>query len=224
MSILLISLSSSGVCDGATHSSVFSHLAQLSVEALNGVSRINKPPNLLRELDVLRFAQFSLQDFESCEVICAGDEDILDLPVFQIIQNGSPEFCAFIFANPHSEYRFSALKIDDNCYVNSIFNYLTLASNMVMERVHEHDRIHTLQRPVVSFTGFGKDFVGYLADCCVRNIHAINVLNMRLNIRGRHSLGVHRDDFTFDYFQDDTTNLTRLALLWALIPSYSVGN
>ena len=29
---------------------------------------------------------------ESCEVICAGNENILDLSVFQIIQHGSPEF------------------------------------------------------------------------------------------------------------------------------------
>ena len=30
----------------------FSDLAQLTVETLNGVSRINKPPKLLRELEI----------------------------------------------------------------------------------------------------------------------------------------------------------------------------
>ena len=59
---------------------------------------------------------------EPCEVICAGNEDILDLSIFQIIQHGSPEFRAFILADPHSKYRFPAFEIDAYRYVNSFFS------------------------------------------------------------------------------------------------------
>ena len=43
----------------------FSHLTQLPIEALYGIGRINQPPSSSGNLKyVLRFARFSLQDFE----------------------------------------------------------------------------------------------------------------------------------------------------------------
>ena len=86
---------------------------------------------------------------EPCEVICAGNEDILDLSIFQIIQHGSPEFRAFILADPHSEHRFPAFKIDAYRYVNSFFHYLTFTANVVMYCVHEHYRIHAFKRSLL---------------------------------------------------------------------------
>lgn len=65
-------------------------------------------------------------------IICACNENILDLSIFQIIQHGSPEFRAFILADPHSKYRFPAFEIDAYRYVNSFFHYLTFTANVVM--------------------------------------------------------------------------------------------
>ena len=51
--------------------------------------------------------------------------------------------------------------------------------------------IHVLKRSLPPLSGSGKNFVSYQTDCYVRNIHAVNILKVILNIRGRHSLGVH---------------------------------
>ena len=41
---------------------------------------------------------------ESGQIIRAGDENIHYAAVFQAVQNGCPEFGAFVLSNPHSRY------------------------------------------------------------------------------------------------------------------------
>ena len=62
----------------------------------------------------------------------------MKISIFQIIQHRSPEFRAFILADPHSEHRFPAFEIDAYRYVNSFFHYLTFTANMITSfTIHE---------------------------------------------------------------------------------------
>lgn len=79
--------------------------------------------------------------WETCQAIYAGDQYLLHTAILQVVHDGKPEFCALVFPNVHAQNIFSAGHIDTDSNVNSSFHNTTFAAYMIMDRIHENNRI-----------------------------------------------------------------------------------
>ena len=89
-------------------------------------------------------------------------------------------------------------------------------TDMVMDGVHENDRIDFLQRPFLPFFYDGQDFIRDPADGAVRNLDVIEFSHMAFDIIRSHSFGIHGDDLFFHVLSDRI--LTLFDDLWFKLP------
>ena len=108
----------------------------------------------------LRFGEHSLNGGgEAGQVIRTGNEDVLHTPVPQAIEDGGPVLGALILAYPHAQYVLPAVQIDANGDIHRLFHHLSLAADMVVDRVQKHHRINALQWPLLPFPRHGENLV-----------------------------------------------------------------
>ena len=66
---------------------------------------------------------------------------------------------------------------------------------MVVDRVEKYDCIYAFQRTLLPFFRGWKNLVRDTADRCIGDLQAIDIPDMLLDIRGRHTLRIHGNDF-----------------------------
>ena len=72
---------------------------------------------------------------------------------FQSVQNGKPELCTLILPYIHAEHVFMPFHVDSDSDINRTFYNPAFITDMVMDSVHENDRIDFLKgRSCHSFT------------------------------------------------------------------------
>ncbi len=72
--------------------------------------------------------------------------------------------------------------------INGLLYNLAFAADMVVNRIQKNNCINGLQRPLLSLFRCGKDFICDTAYRSIRDIYAVNILNMCFDIAGRHAL------------------------------------
>ena len=143
----------------------------------------------------ISFRKYSLYRLrEACQIIGAGNENIFNASVTQAIKYACPELSAFIFAYPHSENILPAVHINAYGYIDSFLDDLSFAADMIMDSVKKDNCIDAFKRSLLPFFGYWENLVGDAADSGIRYLQTINITDMILNIRRRHSLCVHGDD------------------------------
>ena len=78
---------------------------------------------------------------KSGQIIRTGNENILYTSISQPIEDGCPEFAAFIFTDPHTKNIFFAVQIDSYGDVDSLFDDLTLTPDMIVDGIQKYNRI-----------------------------------------------------------------------------------
>ena len=136
------------------------------------------------------------------QIIRTGNENILDTPIFQAVQYGSPEFRTFVLTNPHTENILVPVQINADRDINGLLYNLAFAADMVVNRIQKNNCINGLQRPLLPLFRYGKDFICDTAYRGIRDIYAVDILNMRFNVTGGHAFGVHGQNLLLDVLTD----------------------
>ena len=137
------------------------------------------------------------------EIIRAGDENIFNALVIKPVQHLSPILSAFVLAYPHAQNVLPAVKIDAYGYVDRLLYDLPFASYMVVYRVEKYHSVDRLKRSLLPlFCDRQYLLVRYPAHRGIRNFQTVYVADMRLNVRRRHPLRVHRQYLFLDVLTD----------------------
>ena len=86
---------------------------------------------------------------KSRQVVRTGDEYVLYAPVLQTVEHRCPEFGALIFPDPHAQNVFPAVQVNAYGDVYRLLHDLTLAADMVVDRVQKYYGVDALQRPLL---------------------------------------------------------------------------
>ena len=65
---------------------------------------------------------------------------------------------------------------------------------MIVDGIHENYRVDAFQRSLLPFFCDGKDLVSNAAYRGIRDFHAVDILDMLLDVTSGHALGVHGQD------------------------------
>ena len=90
------------------------------------------------------------------QIIRTGNENILDTPIFQAVQHGSPEFRTFVLADPYPQNILPTIKINTDGDIDGLLYDLSFAADMVVNRIQKNNRINGLQRPLLPLFRCGK--------------------------------------------------------------------
>ena len=139
---------------------------------------------------------------ESGQPIYTGDQDIFHPTVFQSVQDGEPEFRAFVLADVHTEHILTASHINPDHNINRTFYNPAFVAYMIMDSVHENNRIDLFQRSFLPFFHDRKYLVCNPADGTVRDLDIIEFPHMAFDIICCHSFGIHGNDLFFHVLSD----------------------
>lgn len=151
----------------------------------------------------LRFWEHCMDGcIETSQIVCTCDKNILCAPIPQTIQYGRPELCAFILTAPHPQNIFAAVQIKADGNVHCFLYDLPFAADMVVDRIQKNYGIDRFQRPLLPFFRHRQDFIRDSAYRSVRHRQPVDILNMRLNVAGRHAFRIHGQDLLFHILTD----------------------
>lgn len=151
----------------------------------------------------LRFREHCMDGcIETRQIVCTCDKNILYAPISQTIQYGCPELCALILADSHAQNIFAAVQIKTDGNVHCLLYDLPFAADMVVDRIQKNYRIDRFQRPLQPFFCHRQDLIRDPTYRSVRHRQPVNILNMRLNVAGRHAFRIHGQDLLFDILTD----------------------
>lgn len=139
---------------------------------------------------------------KSCQVVRTGNENVLYSTISEAVEDTGPELGALILTAPHAEDVLSPLHVDADGDVDCFLDDLPLASNMVMDGIQKDYGVETFQRPLLPFLCNRQNLVRDSAGGRIRNVNAIDIVDVALNVAGRHSLGVHGENLLLDILAD----------------------
>ena len=151
----------------------------------------------------LRFREHRMDGcIETSQIVCTCDKNILYAPIPQTIQYGRPKLCALILADPHAQNIFATVQIKADGNVYCFLYNLPFTTNMVVDRIQKNYGIDRFQRPLLPFFRHRQDLIRDPAYRSVRHRQPVDILNMRLDVAGRHAFRIHVQDLLFDILTD----------------------
>lgn len=100
-------------------------------------------------------------------------------------------------SNPrHSTSLFPQINPDD--HVGSLVYNGPVLLYFEVNRIHVHNSVHSLERPILPFLNEGYDFVRDVGNERGRDFDAVQVLGMVLNLPCADTFGVKGDDLVFN--------------------------
>lgn len=151
----------------------------------------------------LRFREHCMDGcIETSQIVCTCDKNILYAPIPQAIQYGRPELCALILADPHAQNIFAAVQIKADGNVYCFLYDLPFTTDMVVNRIQKNYGIDRFQRPLLPFFCHRQDLIRDPAYRSVRHRQPVDILNMRLDVAGRHAFRIHGQNLLFDILTD----------------------
>lgn len=139
---------------------------------------------------------------ETSQIVCTCDKNILYAPIPQAIQYGRPELCALILADSHAQNIFAAVQIKADGNVYCFLYDLPFTTDMVVNRIQKNYGIDRFQRPLLPFFCHRQDLIRDPAYRSVRHRQPVDILNMRLDVAGRHAFRIHGQNLLFDILTD----------------------
>ena len=137
-----------------------------------------------------RFDRFG----EPLEPVDAGDQDVLDAALLEVVQDLEPELRALALLEPHPEHVPVAFEGDAQREVAGPALHAARFSDLDHEAVEEHDRVEVIERPLLPGTHVLHDRVGDAADQVAADLDAVELAEVRLDVPDRHPARVQRDD------------------------------
>ena len=134
---------------------------------------------------------------KALEPINAGNEDVLHTAVAQFGDDLQPELGPLGLGQPQAQHLLLARHGDANGQVHRLDPHRTLA-HFYMDAVEVNDGVDRLQGSGLPGFDFIGHRIGYRGNQAGRDLGAIHLLQVGLNLAHRHASGVQRDDFVVE--------------------------
>ena len=122
------------------------------------------------------------------------------LSVHAIKISSTPRFLRPFSTVAQNIFAAVQIKADGNVYC---FLYdLPFTADMVVDRIQKNYGIDRFQRTLLPFFRHRQDLIRDPAYRSVRHRQPVDILNMRLNVAGRHAFRIHGQDLLFDILTD----------------------
>ena len=119
---------------------------------------------------------------------------IQNAPAFEVIQHIQPEFAVFVLSNPDSQNVLPAIHGDTQHHIGCFGHVPPVFPNLIVNGVHEHKRIHRLQRAILPGCDLRHDLFTDLRHQLRRDLHAVQLLDLLSDIPLAHAAGVQCQD------------------------------
>jgi hypothetical protein len=86
---------------------------------------------------------------EAGQVVHAGDKDVLDTPVLQVIPDAQPELGRLVLPYPHAKHILVAVEVDPDNQVGCLVDNGPVLLDLEVGRIQENDGIDARQRPIL---------------------------------------------------------------------------
>ena len=135
---------------------------------------------------------------EALEPVHAADQDVLDAPLLEVGQDLHPELRALGLLEPHPEHVAVAVDGDPEREVAGAALDRPVLTDLQHQRVEEDHRVDVLQRPLRPGADVVHDRVGDLRDQLAADLHAVDLLQVRLDVPRRQPPRVQREDLVVE--------------------------
>ena len=113
-------------------------------------------------------------------------------------QHLHPELGALAVLKPHAEHVAVAVDGDAQGEVAGLALDRAALADLEHQRVEEHDRVDILKRPFSPFADVVHHRVGDLRDQLTADLHAVDLLQVRLDVSRGQAPGVERQDLVVE--------------------------
>ena len=96
---------------------------------------------------------------EAGQSVDGEDQHVIYAPVFELIEHAEPVLGGFAVAKPNPEALLAPLQVDADHHIGSNVFDAAIHPELEKQRVHEHNGVNRLQRPVLPFLGLVDDSV-----------------------------------------------------------------
>ena len=117
-----------------------------------------------------------------------------DAAGLQVGQHLHPELRAFGLLKPHAQHVAVAVEGDAQRQIQRAALHAAALADLQDHAVQEHDRVDVLQRPLSPVPDVVHDRVGHPGDQVAADLHAVDLLEVRLDIAHRQAARVQGED------------------------------
>ena len=130
---------------------------------------------------------------EAGEPVDADEQDVGDAAGLQIGEDVQPELRALGLLEPQAEHVTLAVEVDAQRHVARLVSDRMPVADLHDQRVEVDDRVDALQRPVLPRLRVGEHRVGDLRDQIRRDLGAVDLREVPLDLADRQTAGVEAD-------------------------------
>src|SRR5215813_12401690 len=141
-----------------------------------------------------RFDRF----WKAFQSVHAGDQHVLDPAILELCDDAQPELRAFILRRPKAKDLLAPLLIDADRQVDRAVGDPPVLLDLHHQRVQVEDDIELLQRPPLPGADFLNHTVGDGRDQLRRDLHAVDLFQMPLDLARGHPPRVERNDLVVE--------------------------
>src|SRR5579872_1474627 len=135
---------------------------------------------------------------EPFEAVDGGDQDVIDAPDLEVVHHPQPELGAFGLLDPKPKGLLAAIRTDAEGEVDRLVAYRSFIPDLDPQGVEKDDRIGGFERPTLPFGDFLQHRLGDRADQVRRDVDAVNLHKMPLDLPNRQATGIHRHDLVVE--------------------------
>ena len=130
---------------------------------------------------------------EAGQPVDADEQDVGDAAGLQIAENVKPELRALRLLEPQTEHVTLAVEVDAQRHVARLVSHRMPVADLHDQRVEVNDRVDALQRPVLPRLRVAEHRVGDLRDQIRRDLGAVDLREVSLDLADRQTAGVQAD-------------------------------
>ena len=119
---------------------------------------------------------------------------IQNAPAFEVIQHIQPEFAVLVLSDPDAQNILPAIHGDTQHHIGCFGHVPPVLPHFVVNGIHEHKRIHRLQRTILPGCDLRHDLFTDLRYQLRRDLHAVQFLDLLSDIPLAHAAGVQRQN------------------------------
>ncbi len=105
-----------------------------------------------------------------------------------------PELCSLVVGCPDAKHFFQALQVDAECQVNGFVPHAAAALYFHLKRVQIENRINRIERARLPGANLIENGISYVGNQTGRNIDAVNLFQMTLNLSSGHPSCIQGDN------------------------------
>jgi site-specific DNA recombinase len=135
---------------------------------------------------------------EALQPVGHRNEDVLDTAVLQLVHHPEPELGALGLLDPQAQHLLRAVRADAEGDVHRLVPDGALVSNLDPQGVEEDQRVKRLERTLLPFGDFVQHGIRHGADQVGRDVDAVEIAQVALDLPRTHAPGVHRHDLVVE--------------------------